>query len=114
MLGNQRAHAQTVSGKIGYAGANFQDGFSGYDEFDDSGLFPVRIRASRWGYYALAHHGPWSLIGEVVAGTDLFHDAFFGTGDSHVNRLGWFAETDYQVNRGVNLRVRYDRLETRS
>jgi hypothetical protein len=111
VLGGPRFHAQTVSGKVGYSGASFQDGFSGYDEWVRAVGPGSRTRASRWGYYALAHHASWSLLGEVVAGTDRFSPVFGGL-DTRINRLGWFAETDYQVNRAVNLRVRYDRLET--
>lgn len=111
VLGNQRPHAQTVSGKIGYSGASFQDGLSGYDEWVPATFSDSRTRASRWGYYAMTHRGPWSLIGEVIAGTDQFASASPGQ-DTHVNRLGYFAEADCQVNRGTNLRARYDRLET--
>lgn len=110
VLGDTRPRAQAVSGKIGYSGPSFQDGFSGYDEWVPAVTSGDRTRASRWGYYALSHRGPWSLAGEVVAGTDRY-----GTGggppDTRINRLGWFAEADYQVNRAVNLRARYDRLE---
>lgn len=105
-----RLHAQTVSAKIGYSGPVFQDGYSGYDEWDQSAAPGDRIRASRWGWYGLAHRAQWSLLAEVVAGTDRLRTA--GPTDQRINRLGYFAEADYQLNRGVNFRVRYDRLET--
>ena len=111
VLGGSRLHAQTLSAKLGYNGASFQDGFSGYDEWVPAVVSGDRTRASRWGYYALSHRAPLSLIAEVIAGTDRYG---WGGGqpDTRINRLGWFAETDYQLSRAVNLRARYDRLET--
>jgi hypothetical protein len=111
VLGSTRTHAQAVSGKIGYSGKSIQDGYSGYDEWVPARAAGDRTRASRWGWYGLAHRGAWSLIGEVIAGTDRFSQGG-GQPERSVNRLGWFAESDYQLNRGLNLRARYDRLET--
>jgi hypothetical protein len=102
-IGGGSTHAQAVSAKIGYAGSSFQYGFSGYDEWNEPSSGPTR--ASRWGWYGTAHRGLVSLLGEVVAGTDQFEG--FKT-----NRLGWFVEADYQANRALNVRGRYDRMET--
>jgi hypothetical protein len=111
-IGGGSTHAQAVSAKIGYAGTSFQDGFSGYDEWNAAPL-GGQTRASRWGWYGTAHRGQVSLIGEVVAGTDQFAAApGSGETDFKSNRLAWFAEADYQANRALNLRARYDRMET--
>ena len=109
-LGTLRTHAQAVSAKIGYAGTSLQEGFSGYDEWNEA-PFGGQTRASRWGWYGMTHRGPLSLLGEVVAGTDHFAGAP-GDPDFNTNRLGWFVEADYQANRACNVRARYDRMET--
>jgi hypothetical protein len=110
-IGAGSTHAQAVSAKIGYAGTSFQYGFSGYDEWNEARSFADRTRASRWGWYGTAHRAQASLIGEVVAGTDQYASASFGASDK-VNLLGWFVEADYQANRALNVRARYDRMET--
>ena len=101
-------HAQTVAGKLVYGAERYQLGLSGYDEWDPANGPGSRTRADRWGTYLLTHRGQVSLIGEIVSGTDQID---VGTGNENVNRLGWFVESDYQLNRGTNFRVRYDRLE---
>ena len=61
----------------------------------------------RWEWYGGTHAGRWAWIGEIVAGTDrvaLFQEI-------NVNRLAFFAETDYRPDRILNLRVRFDRME---
>jgi len=110
-LGNTRTHAQAVSAKIGYAGTSFQYGLSGYDEWNEARSFADRTRASRWGWYGTAHRGQASLIGELVAGTDQYASSSIGAPDK-TNLLGWFVEADYQANRALNVRARYDRMET--
>jgi len=113
-IGGGSTHAQAVSAKIGYAGTSFQDGFSGYDEWNEATSFGSRTRASRWGWYGAAHRGQVSLIGEVVAGTDQYSAISIGppVPEFKANLLGWFVEADYQANRAVNVRGRYDRMET--
>ena len=113
-IGGGSTHAQAVSAKIGYAGTSFQDGFSGYDEWNEPTSFGARTRASRWGWYGAAHRGQVSLIGEVVAGTDQYASTLFGppVPEYKTNLLGWFVEADYQANRALNVRARYDRMET--
>jgi len=112
-IGGGSTHAQAVSGKIGSAGSSFQYGLSGYDEWDEARSFRDRTRASRWGWYGTAHRGQASLIGEVVAGTDQYASSSFGRSASDkTNLLGWFVEADYQANRALNVRARYDRMET--
>jgi hypothetical protein len=106
----ERTHAQTVAGKLAYVDERYQFGLSGYDQWEPAGiLFPdfPATRADRWGAYATTRRGPVSLIGEIVSGTDQMAILT----ELKVNRLGWFVEGDYQASRGVNFRLRYDRLE---
>ncbi|HEY6196498.1 MAG TPA: hypothetical protein VI504_15810 [Candidatus Eisenbacteria bacterium] len=112
-LGGPRPHAQTFAGKLAYHEQDFESGVSGFDEWDPpvASALPSRVRASRWGYYGLAHRGAASLIGEVVSGTDQIATTAAGPPRFRVNRLGWFVEGDYQANRACNFRLRYDRLE---
>ena len=104
-----RTHAQAFSGKLVYTDPRYQVGLSGYDEWVPATGAGSRTRAERWGTYATTHRGQVSLIGEVVSGTDELATAT--TGSTKVNKLGWFVEGDYQASRGVNFRLRYDRLE---
>ena len=107
----ERTHAQTVAGKLAYVDDRYQLGVSGYDEWAPATInFPI-TRADRWGAYAMTRRGPVSLIGEVVSGTDQQVFFFPITAEFKVNKLGWFVEGDYQASRGVNFRLRYDRLE---
>jgi len=110
VLGGSSTHAQTVSGKLVYTEPDYSVGVSGYDDWEHPVGPGNRTSALRWGAYALGHTGRLSLIGEVVSGTDRSR-SFTGPSQSKTNRLGWFAEADYQLNRGTNFRARYDRLE---
>jgi hypothetical protein len=47
---------------------------------------------------------PWSLLGEVAAGTD---KDFFG---AETNLMAGFAEVDFAPGRTLNFRVRYDHM----
>jgi hypothetical protein len=106
-----RLHAQAFSGKLVYADERYQLGLSGYDEWVPANDVESRVRASRWGTYVLTHRGNVSLIGEVVAGTDKLSASAAGAPYENVNKLGWFVEGDYQLNRATNFRLRYNRLE---
>jgi hypothetical protein len=108
---NPQLHAQAFSGKLVYADERYQVGLSGYDDWVPANGVLSRVRASRWGTYAMTHRGQVSLMGEVVAGTDKLSASAAGAPYSHVNKLGWFVEGDYQASRAVNFRLRYDRLE---
>jgi hypothetical protein len=105
-----RAHAQAFSGKIVYVAPRYQLGLSGYDDWVPANGIS-RVRASRWGTYAMTNRGKVSLMGEVVAGTDQFASSSAGAPYTNVNKLGWFVEGDYQLNGATNFRLRYDRLE---
>jgi len=104
-------NAQTVAGKLVYVQERYQAGVWGYDEWSPAGPVGGRTRADRWGVYATTHRGPMSLIGEIVSGTDEEVFVIPTPTQLKVNRLGWFVESDYQASRGVNFRLRYDRLE---
>lgn len=102
-------HPQAVAAKFGYNMSRYQGGFSFYDSWARSPFDPASsARATRWGYYALAHHGPVALIGELAAGTDQAWDAGAVT---RTNSLAGFVEADWAPHRSYNVRVRYDRLE---
>lgn len=102
-------HPQTVAAKLGYNRAGYQGGVSVYDSWARSSFDASRSnRASRWGCYALAHHGPVALLGEIAAGTD---QAWAAGSVSRTNSLAGFIEADWAPHRAYNLRVRYDRLE---
>ena len=114
--GPPRIHAQALSGKLIYHEQDYEVGVSGYDDWvpplgTSTPAAPSRVRASRWGSYAMTHRGQVSLIGEVIAGTDQFATSPAGPPRSKTNRLGWFVEGDYQANRACNFRLRFDRLE---
>ncbi len=101
-------YAQTATAKLGYNRSAFQSALSFYDDYerpDAANLAPFR-RATRWGWYALTHWRQLVLLGEVAAGTDRHLEG------GRTNLLAGWAEADYAFGRAVNLRVRYDRLET--
>jgi hypothetical protein len=88
--------------KVGYNTSVYQGALSYYTQ----GASGPYSRSSRWGYYALTHHGPWALIGEVAAGND--QDRVSGGTRS---LFAGFGEVDYAPTRWSNLRARYDRQE---
>lgn len=108
--------AQAATAKLGVNTAHYQGGFSFYDDshFADDILGapkPVGERRTRWGYYGLAHAGPFAFILEAAAGTDRLQTVNGLTGLaelSEVNRLAYFAEANYSPAREYNFRVRYD------
>src|SRR5262249_32456449 len=106
-----RAHAQAFAGKIAYVVPRYQLGVSGYDDWVPANGVNSRVRASRWGTYAMTNRGKVSLIGAVVSGTDKLAATRAGAPYTNVNKLGWFVEGDYQASRAANFRLRYDRLE---
>jgi hypothetical protein len=106
-----QAHAQALSGKIAYVDAKYQVGVSGYDNWLPATTAGGRVRASRWGTYVVTHPGRVSLIGEVVAGTDELSPVAAGAPESKQNRMGYFVEGDYQMNRATNFRLRYDHMD---
>ena len=106
---NDQQHPQAVAAKLGYNMSAYQGGLSVYDSWARDPFDATKSgRATRWGYYALAHHGPVALIGELAAGTDQVWEAGAVT---RTNSLAGFAEADWAPHRAYNLRLRYDRLE---
>jgi len=108
---NPRAHAQAFSGKLAYVDAKYQVGVSGYDNWLPANGAGSIVRAQRWGTYAMTHRGNVSLIGEVVSGTDQLSSSAAGSPYTNINKLGYFVEGDFQMNRATNFRLRYDHLE---
>lgn len=95
-------YAEAKSAKFGYNGPSYQGGISVYENLLDNSTYG---RQARWGYYGMTHYGPFALLGEVAAGTDIRQDG------RHVNLLAYFAELNVQPWKAVNFRVRYDHDE---
>ncbi len=102
--------AETKAIKLGYNSSFYQGGVSFYDEYQKVPVTNLK-RSTRWGYYALGHHGPVALVGEIAAGTDEALPVLPGavTG-AKTNLLAGFAELDWAAGRSVNFRARYDYL----
>ena len=105
-LQSGRNHSDAFSSKFGVNVPSYQGGISFYDDFQRQGSDGVR--ETRWGYYGMTHRGPFSLLGEVAAGTDGLTS---GSATTKTNKLAYFAEADWAPCRASNVRVRYDRLE---
>jgi len=95
--------AQTLAAKVGTARKPISAGLSGFHRYVElSGA-----RHDRWGAYAMSTWQKLTFIGEYDGGTT---DAplFFGG-----NRNLWaaFAELDYRLSRGINVRGKFDYLE---
>lgn len=99
-------HSDAFSSKVGVNVPWYQSGISFYDDFHRESTDGVRH--TRWGYYGMTHRGPFSLIGEVAAGTDALAS---GPSTTKTNQLAYFAEADWAPCHIANVRVRYDRLE---
>jgi hypothetical protein len=103
------AGAKTL--KLGYNTPHYQGGVSFYDDFRKTGS-PL-LRATRWGYYGLAHCGPLAALGEIDAGTDEQMPVSFGMASGpKTNLIAGFVEADYAPVRSWNVRVRWDHLDT--
>lgn len=100
-------HPQAVAAKLGYNVPSYQGAISLYDDWAPTGTGASK-RATRWGYYALTHHGPFALLGEIAAGTD---QAWAAGAVTRKNVLAGFVEADWAPRREYNMRFRFDRLE---
>lgn len=89
--------AQTLAGKIAWSYPWLQGGVSGYHRYDES----LNASFDRWSLYLTRTFGPLTLLGEFARGTD----EGFGV---EVNRDAAFAEAVYRLNRGVDLRGKFD------
>jgi hypothetical protein len=95
--------AQTFAGKIGRAGTRLAAGISGFHQFHQL----TSTTNDRWALYASSTWGKVSFLGEYGGGT---RAAPVGIGGTQ-NLWAAFAETDYRLARGVNLRGKIDYLE---
>jgi hypothetical protein len=104
------AGAKTL--KLGYNTGHLQSGLSFYDDFRRGATAgPDQLqRATRWGYYGLAHQGAFAALGEIAAGTDERVPATGFASGAKENLLAWWAELDYAPWRQGNVRVRYDQM----
>jgi len=92
---NERA--QTVAAKIGRASKRYQSGLSGFHRYSDAS----GDRFDRWALYASTTLGRLTLLGEAGAGTNRV------AGEIR-NMEAAFAEADYRLMRGLNLRAKWD------
>lgn len=93
--------AEAITLKLGHNSTFGQGAVSFYDDYRKGGTGLYK-RATRWDAYTLTHRGPLAFLGELGAGTN---EAVLG---GRRNLLAAFAEADYAITRGVNVRVRYD------
>ncbi|HYJ33494.1 MAG TPA: hypothetical protein VE326_09775 [Candidatus Binatia bacterium] len=93
--------AQTLAAKIGFAGRAFQSGISAFHRYSDD-VNPSRY--GRYGLYVSGTRGRATVLAEAAAGTD----GFLGV---ERNREAMFAEGDYRLSRGVNVRAKFDYLD---
>jgi len=92
--------AQTFAGKVGFATRPLSMGLSGFHQYLETG----GVTNDRWAVYATSTWQKLSFLGEAGAGTT--EDPLFLGGKR--NMLAAFAELDYRVARGVNLRGKLD------
>jgi hypothetical protein len=89
--------AQTFAAKVGRAADHYQAGLSGFHRYSDA----LGARFDRWALYAATTQGRLTLLGEAGAGTNR------AAGVAR-NLAAAFAEADYRVLRGLNLRAKFD------
>jgi hypothetical protein len=94
--------AQTIAAKVGRAARRYQVGISGFHRYAD-GTF-LRSRYDRWALYASGTRGRATLLAEGAAGTDVIVTLTRNLGSV-------FAELDYRVSRGVNVRGKFDYVD---
>jgi hypothetical protein len=94
--------SQTFAGKVGLGGQRIAAGVSGYHQYRElSG-----VTQDRWGVYGMSTWQKLTLIGEYAGGTQQA-PVPFGT----KNLWAAFAELDYRLARGINVRGKIDYLE---
>lgn len=94
--------AQTFAGKIAWTYPWLQGGVSGYRSYEET----LDRDYERWSLYLTRTFGPLTLLGEYARGTD--EVAF----NAVVNRDAAFGEAVYRLNRGIDLRGKFDWLDT--
>lgn len=95
--------AQTFSAKLGLASRPISAGISGFHQYQET----TKITHDRWGVYAMSSWQKFTVLGEAGAGT-MEAPLFFG---GTQNMKAAFAEADYRVSRGVNVRGKFDWFE---
>jgi len=92
--------AQTLAGKVGLSGKRLSAGLSGFHQFREL----AGTTQDRWALYAMSTWRKFTAIGEYAGGTaeDSLRTA---------NLWAAFAELDYRVARGINVRGKLDYLE---
>lgn len=93
--------AQALAGKVAWSYPWLQGGLSGFHRYDESG----DVTFDRWSLYLTRTFGPLTLLGEYGRGTT---EGTFLT----VNNDAAFAEAVYRVNRGVQVRGKFDWMDT--
>ena len=95
--------AQTFAAKTGMASKRLSGGISGFHQFVEI----TGTRHDRWALYATSTLGKLSVLGEYGGGTTNAPATFGGTS----NLWAAFAELDYRLMRGLNVRGKLDYLE---
>ena len=98
--------AQALAGKVAWSYPWLQGGLSGYhryNEFDEFGSLEG-TKFDRWSLYLTRTFGPLTLLGEYGRGTT--------KGGVTVNNDAAFAEAVYRMNRGVQVRGKFDWMDT--
>jgi hypothetical protein len=101
------AFSEAKTLKLGYNNAWYQNGLSLYDDIQKVGSDP-RKRFTRWGYYAMTHWRNLSVLGEIAKGTDA---DLADTATTRTNLLAGFVQADYQFNKWINVRGRFDEMD---
>jgi hypothetical protein len=92
--------AQTLAGKATIVRPRILGGVSGFHQYNES----VGIKQDRWAAFASTTWQKLTLLGEYGGGTQ----RAFGT---TTNLWAAFAELDYRLARGINLRGKFDYLD---
>ncbi|HLQ66153.1 MAG TPA: hypothetical protein VK123_02865 [Candidatus Limnocylindrales bacterium] len=95
--------AQTIAAKLGRATTWYQAGLSGFHRYSDA----LGQRWDRWALYASGTRGPMTLLAEAAFGTDK------NPAGGKTNSEAMFAEMDYRLQRGLNLKGKLDLLDDR-
>ena len=100
-------HPQALATKVGYSALRHQGALSFYDDWAPTGP-GVSERRTRWGYYALANRGAFTVLGELAFGTD---QSWESDAVLRKNLGAAFGELNWTPQRAYNFRFRYDHVE---
>ena len=93
--------AQALAGKVAWSYPWLQGGVSGFHRYDES----LDVSFDRWSLYLTRTVGPLTVVGEYGRGTT-------DDDDDKVNNDAAFAEAVYRVNRGVQVRGKFDWMDS--